>query len=209
VVKDLREMIEATTAWVDRTTGIDEAVSAGKITVHLAASILKMRANFWISRYIGARSCVRRTVCNYSITVSGGNMHLKAKHWQNNARANEAANAPFHSLRFKAWNSDDAGAISLLQFALITIEAASPRLLPKDRPTNPPFKGGPWGRFFLDNTDEFKVGTYDMPTELAVRRFQDEAGLEVDGLAGMNTLRRLDKILVAVEKLPKIGPPSP
>jgi hypothetical protein len=57
VVKDLREMIEATTAWVDRTTGIDEAVSAGKITVHLAASILKMRANFWISRYIGAKLC--------------------------------------------------------------------------------------------------------------------------------------------------------
>jgi hypothetical protein len=57
VVKDLREMTEATTAWVDRTTGIDEAVSVGKITVHLAASILKMRANFWISRYIGAKLC--------------------------------------------------------------------------------------------------------------------------------------------------------
>jgi hypothetical protein len=137
-------------------------------------------------------------------------MHLKAKFWQNHSRVNEAAHVPFRSLRFRgADNHDDAGAISLLQFALIAIEAASPRLHPKDRPTNPPFKGGPWGRFFLDNTDEFKVGTYDTPTELAVRRFQDEAGLEVDGFAGMNTLQRLDRVLVAVEKLPKIGPPSP
>jgi peptidoglycan hydrolase-like protein with peptidoglycan-binding domain len=138
-----------------------------------------------------------------------GNMRLKAKFWQDNLRANQAANVPFHSLRFKPRNTDDAGAVSLLQFALIRIEAASPRLAPKDLPTNPPFKGGPWGRFFLDNTDEFAVGTYDIKTEDAVRRFQDEAGLEVDGLAGMNTLQRLDKVLLAIEKLPNIGPPSP
>jgi hypothetical protein len=48
-----------------------------------------------------------------------------------------------------------------------------------------------------------------MPTELAVMKFQKEAGLEVDGRAGMNTLHRLDKVLLAVEKLPPIGPPKP
>jgi hypothetical protein len=71
------------------------------------------------------------------------NMDLKAKHWQNNSRVREAANIPFHSLQFKAWNSDDAGAISLLQFALIKIQLMSPRLLPKDLPTHPDFKGDP------------------------------------------------------------------
>jgi hypothetical protein len=143
-----------------------------------------------------------------------GNMRLKAKFWQDDSRANQAANVPFHSLRFKPRNDDDAGAVSLLQFALIKIQAASPRLAPKDLPTNSRFKGGPWGRFFLDNTDEnarfgFKVGTYDIPTELSVFKFQEQAGLEADGHAGMNTLLRLDKVLLAVEGLPPSGPPSP
>jgi hypothetical protein len=56
---------------------------------------------------------------------------------------------------------------------------------------------------------KLKVGTYDMPTELAVMKFQKEAVLEVDGRAGMNTLHRLDKVLLAVEKLPPRGLPSP
>ena len=139
-------------------------------------------------------------------------MRLKAKFWQDHWRANQAANVPFHSLRAKPWNTDDTGAVSLLQFALIRIEKASPRLAPKDLPTGLGYKGGPWGRFFLDSTDEndmdgFKVGTYDWPTEGAVTKFQREAGLEVDGRAGMNTLHRLDKVLLAVEKLSPIGPP--
>jgi hypothetical protein len=134
-------------------------------------------------------------------------MPLKAKHWQNHSRVNEAADVPFRSLRFRgADNHDDAGAISLLQFALVKIQEASPRLLPKDRPTAPEFKGGMWGPFRLDDTDEFKVGTYDSFTESAVLRFQWQASIQIDGSAGMQTLPRLDGILVAAEKVP---PPSP
>jgi hypothetical protein len=129
-------------------------------------------------------------------------MPLKAKHWQNHSRVNEAADVPFRSLRFRADNHDDAGAISLLQFALIKIQAASPKLLPKDRPTHPDYKGGLWGPFRLDDTDLFKVGTYDHFTQNSVLRFQIQALLVGDGFAGMHTLHRLDGIVVAAEKLP-------
>jgi hypothetical protein len=104
--------------------------------------------------------------------------------------------------------TDDTSGVSYLQFALIRIEAASPRLAPKDLPTHPDFKGG-WGPFGLDNTDEFKVATYDVFIQRAVSKFQLQAMVVSDGLAGIHTLRRLDGILVAVEKLPPIGPPSP
>jgi hypothetical protein len=66
-----------------------------------------------------------------------------------------------------------------------------------------------WGPFHLDNTNEFKVGTYDSFTESAVLRFQWQATIQIDGSAGMETAHRLDGILVAAEKFPFIGPPSP
>jgi hypothetical protein len=59
---------------------------------------------------------------------------------------------------------------------------------------------GGWGSFGLDNTDEFKVATYDVFTQRAESKFQLQAMLVSDGLAGIHTLR---------EKLPPIGPPSP
>jgi hypothetical protein len=146
-------------------------------------------------------------------------MPLKATHWgisgsSTLTRLNLAADVPFRSLKRtlkpKEDNSEEAGANALLQFALNKIEDASPRLSPQDGPTHPDYKGrGWWGPFGLVNTDIFQVGTYDEFTEKAVRVFQLQAMLVVDGIAGMQTLHRLDAVLVAVEKLPKIGPPPP
>jgi hypothetical protein len=67
------------------------------------------------------------------------------------------------------------------------------------------------GYFRLHNTDEFKfkAGAYDRFTQEAVEAFQIQAKPKFDGLAGMETLHRLDKVLVSTEKFPFIGPPSP
>jgi hypothetical protein len=136
-------------------------------------------------------------------------MPVKAKFWQGHWRIKEAADTPLRSLHLAAWNTNDTGAVSLLQFALIRIQLFSPRLRAKDLPTHPDYIGSNWGPFGLDDTDAFKVGTFDNRTYHAVSLFQIQASLVSDGRAGMHTLHRLDGILVAIDKFPPIGPPAP
>jgi hypothetical protein len=109
-------------------------------------------------------------------------MPLQAKHWQIISRVNEAADVPFRSLRFRADNHDDAYAISLLQFAPRTIEAVSPRLLPKDPPLQRPMSG----YFRLHNTDEFKFKPAPMiaSRKKPSRRFKYKQSPSLMGLLG-------------------------
>jgi hypothetical protein len=67
--------------------------------------------------------CFRAGAAHFPV----GNMHLKAKFWQNHWRANQAASVPFHSLRFKPWNTDDTGAVRFAGWIrLLAVEKLPP-----------------------------------------------------------------------------------
>jgi hypothetical protein len=58
--------------------------------------------------------------------------------------------------------------------------------------------GAEWGPFpHLD--DDERQGDFGSPTEDAVIRFQHQAGLDVDGFAGIDTLHQLDPIVAFLE----------
>jgi len=55
-----------------------------------------------------------------------------------------------------------------------------------------------WGNFKLDPGD-FQFAFLSIDTEADIRTFQDQAGLDDDGKAGINTLSRLDRIVFFLE----------
>ena len=119
---------------------------------------------------------------------------------KNDVRVREAANKAFQSMQLGL----DTGrfAVTLVQTALKRIEFDSSKLPAQLRPrlkfdddTRP---GLQWGPFFIAD-DERQGRVYGGDTHTAVVRFQRQAGLDLDGKAGINTLTRLDKILHFVE----------
>lgn len=111
-------------------------------------------------------------------------------------RLKEAAIVPFRSLQMALDSDPDDLSVSNLVSGLKTIESNFGNLpaehLPVPRSTNAPLRS--WGPF------EFTVSfrgdvSFDVKTFFAVRRFQEQAELKVDGKAGVKTLGRLDEII--------------
>jgi hypothetical protein len=119
-------------------------------------------------------------------------MTLKSERLTQSSRLKEAGNTPFHSMSER---DDGSTAVVILNDALADIASGSPflpnRLLPRPfGPNGPP--GVAWGPFF-----NIQSNTLD---PVNIRRFQRQAGdLDIDGKAGMQTLNRLDEIMVHLE----------
>lgn len=126
-------------------------------------------------------------------------------------RLKEAATAPFRSLQT---GIDGRGAVDidgkpddlsvlLLQTGLEVIESNFANLprkhLPVQKSTNEPPRS--WGRFNISGSEN-ESGVFQGTTFFAVRLFQGQAGLKVDGKAGKKTLGRLDEILVFIDTVP-------
>lgn len=115
----------------------------------------------------------------------------------------EAASVPFRSLQTAIDSNPDDGTIADFQDGLKEIMLRSHQLpakhLPVQRSTNEPSRF--WEPFEFS---PFEDGKLQETTFFAVRRFQEQAGLRVDGKAGIKTLGRLDEILVFLQSLPFI-----
>lgn len=128
---------------------------------------------------------------------------LKATFWQDLRRLQEAASVPFRSLHFGGGDNEEV--VTRYQQVLESIQTFS-FLLPDPLLPHPKGKNGPpgvqWGPFIpLDRRGFF--GTF---TQLNTMRFQRQAGLQVDGKAGMLTLPRIDELLVFLEQnVPSLG----
>ena len=111
-------------------------------------------------------------------------------------RLKEAALVPFRSLQMGLDSNTDDRSVGNLEVNLSAIERAFTNLpakhLPVQRSTNEPPRS--WGPFEF-TTNPFDDGNFNEKTFFAVRRFQEQAGLKVDGKAGIKTLRRLDEII--------------
>lgn len=116
-------------------------------------------------------------------------------------RLKEAAIVPFRSLQMGIDGNADDLSVSNLEAGLRTIERNFGNLpakhLPVPRATNEPLRS--WGPFeFTTNLRD--DGNFNENTFFAVRRFQEQAALKVDGKAGIKTLRRLDEIVDFLDK---------
>ena len=111
-------------------------------------------------------------------------------------RLKEAALVPFRSLQMGIDGNTDDRSVGNLEVNLKAIERNFTSLpakhLPVQRSTNEPARS--WGPFDF-TTNPFDDGNFNEKTFFAVRRFQEQAGLKVDGKAGIKTLRRLDEIV--------------
>ncbi len=111
-------------------------------------------------------------------------------------RLKEAALVPFRSLQMGLDSDTVDLSVSNLEANLRFIEkhfASLPeKHLPVKRSTNEPPRS--WGPFEF-STIQFEQDNFNEKTFFAVRRFQAQAGLKVDGKAGIKTLRRLDEII--------------
>ncbi len=116
------------------------------------------------------------------------------------ARVREAATKAHQSMQLGL----DTGrfAVTLVQTSLKRIELRSSILPAALRPgvkfDNDTRPGLQWGPFFIAE-DERQGRVYGGDTHTAVVRFQRQAGLVLDGKAGINTLTRLDQVLHFVE----------
>lgn len=111
-------------------------------------------------------------------------------------RLKEAALVPFRSLQMGIDGDSIDLSVSNLENGLFQIEKNFTSLpaehLPVRRSTNEPPRS--WGPFVF-STIQFEQGNFNEKTFFSVRRFQEQAGLKVDGKAGIKTLRRLDEII--------------
>jgi hypothetical protein len=134
---------------------------------------------------------IRNVLKSNTLTVAGS------------VRMQEAASVPFRSLQTGLDSNPDDGTIADFQDGLKEIMLRSNQLpkkhLPVQRATNEPPRI--WGPFVFS---PFEDGKFQETTFFAVKRFQEQAGLKVDGKAGIKTLGRLDEILVFLEDLPFI-----
>ena len=112
------------------------------------------------------------------------------------ARLQEAASVPFRSLQMGIDSNSDDLSVGNLENGLFAIERNFSSLpakhLPVRKSTNEPPRS--WGPFFF-STIQFEQGNFNAKTLLAVKRFQEQAGLKADGMAGIKTLGRLDEIV--------------
>lgn len=118
-------------------------------------------------------------------------------------RIKEASSVPFRSLQM-GLDSDIASedsSVMNLESGLFVIEKffneLPPKHLPVKRSTNEPPRS--WGPFEF-STFNPEQGDFNPKTFLAVKRFQEQAGLKSDGKAGIKTLQRLDEILVFLNR---------
>lgn len=111
-------------------------------------------------------------------------------------RLKEAALVPFRSLQMGIDGDSEDLSVSNLESNLNSIERNFNNLpakhLPVKRSTNEPLRS--WGPFVF-STVQFDQGNFNEKTFFAVRQFQEQAGLKIDGKAGIKTLRRLDEIV--------------
>ncbi len=111
-------------------------------------------------------------------------------------RLKEAALVPFRSLQMGLDSDTVDLSVSNLEANLRFIQkhfASLPaKHLPVQRSTNEPPRA--WGPFEF-STIQFEQDNFNEKTFFAVRRFQEQAGLKVDGKAGIKTLGRLDEII--------------
>lgn len=111
-------------------------------------------------------------------------------------RLKEAALVPFRSLQMGLDGETVDFSVSNLESNLRFIQkhfAGLPaKHLPVQRSTNEPLRA--WGPFEF-STVQFEQGNFNEKTFFAVRRFQEQAALKVDGKAGIKTLGRLDEII--------------
>ena len=111
-------------------------------------------------------------------------------------RLKEAAIVPFRSLQMGIDGDADDLSVGNLEAGLRTLERNFGNLpakhLPVPRSTNAPLRS--WGPFEF-TTNSRDDGNFNENTFFAVRRFQEQAELKVDGKAGVNTLHRLDEII--------------
>lgn len=144
-------------------------------------------------------------------------VRLRSSLWRNMVRAQTAATQPFRSLRFGEQDTD--GTIRSLQRALDILEFRSDRLPLELLPIQPqrriagvgigstpiPRHWGPYHIKFLKVIPHKKAqgnefGAHFGPVTMqSITHFQDQAGLESDGIAGPMTLRRIDDILFFLE----------
>lgn len=110
-------------------------------------------------------------------------MVLRHPRFRNNVRLQRAAE---NNPALKPGDPDEL-AVSVIQLALVDLGYAMPR---------------------STNDDGSLDGDYGNETIAAVRQFQRDQGLQVDGKVGRNTMRRLDQVAPAVSS-PLPEPPSP
>lgn len=144
--------------------------------------------------------------------LAGSPLTLKANHWRIVTRLQRAASVPFQSMHMGRKDMDGTS-IGKLQQALKIIERESDRfpdrLLPHaGGPSAPPgIKWGPFDFFFEDGEDPGTVGpVFAGNTDLSVRIFQKQANVESDGKAGMETLAKMDELLVFLGSRGELGP---
>ena len=117
---------------------------------------------------------------------------LMASFWKHNARLQEAKTRPFRSMI----KGRDTGteAVQLLQAALVRLDGTI-NFLGGDSVVS--------GPFFIP-ASEFDPGdasrcAFGLHTEKAVKLFQGQSRIEVDGFAGIMTLRVMDMLLSSLE----------
>jgi peptidoglycan hydrolase-like protein with peptidoglycan-binding domain len=116
-------------------------------------------------------------------------------------RFTEAATVPFRSLNMGRTNTpEESIAVSRLQNQLTLLEKNSfllpTRLLARRTPFSPPSGYGPF--VFGQETVLGGNPKFGRLTDIAVRTFQAQADLDVDGKAGINTLGKLSERVSAI-----------
>src|SRR5262245_57994870 len=115
-------------------------------------------------------------------------------------RYEEASTVPLRSLHMgRAQTPAESKAVQLmqerLQFVAKWWHRLPSRLMARRGPNSPPSAYGP---FFFGHEEKFfeNLARFGRLTDLAVKQFQEQAGLEVDGKAGINTLGKLNECYV-------------
>src|SRR6266480_4442736 len=128
---------------------------------------------------------------------------LKSDDFKDDDRIQLAASVPFHSMQMGRDGGTDS--ITRLQGALIELELFNNLLPPKHRPVGPLGASGPpsagWGPFEVEGFER-QQQQFGFTTQLAIQRFQRQAGMrgsDVDGKAGIQTLKRLDEITTFID----------
>ena len=125
-------------------------------------------------------------------------------------RYTEASTVPFHSLHMGRKNTtEESHAVNTLQSRLSLIEQFSSmlpsRLLAHPTPFSPPSF---YGKFVFGQESVLGGNPhFGRLTDIAVRKFQFQTGLEEDGKAGMITLGKLNERVAAIRKA--LGAPKP
>jgi hypothetical protein len=125
---------------------------------------------------------------------------LKASFWnkfEDRKRVKTAATTPFHSIHL-ASKDNGSSAVTAVQQALIQIQLNSPRLVASFFFLPDLDVSLTWGPFNIEDA-ELDQAAFGTSTDRAVQKFQEQADLDPDGKAGMNTLGKIDDMLAFLE----------